>query len=351
MLTLRTSIELFQIVMSQTPIPLVETLRGIGQSRSVENIHYGSIAVVDRTGRLIASAGDPNFMTFSRSTIKAFQASPFVNDEGVEELGITAPELALMCASHNGEAFHADTALSILKKSESEVSQLQCGCHTPYIYSVTDQKAPKDVVWDERYNNCSGKHSGFLAWCHLHGAPKSGYLEMEHPLQQAIRRNLSIWCDTPETEFKQGIDGCSAPNYALPLRALALGYARLADPKRGSTAQQLFSAMTSYPEYVSGTGRHDLSFMKHAPGDWVAKIGAEAVQLIGVRSKGLGIAVKMVDGNQKAVISATIETLRQLDLLGAIEGTPLAALEQPKIKNLRGIETGHMQANFKLTLQ
>jgi L-asparaginase II len=331
-------------------IPLVVSTRGTADlaTSHIENIHYGSVAVVDRTGQLIAHAGDPNFITFSRSTIKAFQVTPFVNDGGVEELGITAQELALMCSSHNGEDFHVQAAQSILTKAKSSVDHLQCGTHVPYVYSMTSTKTPEGAVWNACHNNCSGKHAGMLAWCFLHGARAEKYLDLDHPLQAAIRRSLSIWCDTPEEDFVTGIDGCSAPNYALPLSKLALGYARLADSKGGDTAKQLFKVMTTHPEYVSGTQRHDLGFMKHQPGDWVAKIGADGVQLIGLRSAGLGIAVKISDGNQKAVISATVEVLKQLQLLTLEESSPLAQWRNAPIKSVRGNLVGQLRPVFNL---
>jgi L-asparaginase II len=336
------------------PIPLVVCTRGTAENPGafVENTHFGSIAVVDRSGKLLAYAGDPNFMTFSRSTIKAFQATPFVNDGGVDELGISAQELALMCSSHNGEAFHVAAVNSLLTKAQATVEQLQCGAHAPLLYSMTAAKAPTGSVWNACHNNCSGKHAGMLAWCTLHGAVKESYLDLGHPLQQAIRRSLSIWCDTAEADFQTGIDGCSAPNYALPLKNLALGYARLADAKSGATAKQLFEVMTTYPEYVSGTDRHDMAFMKTAPADWVAKIGADGVQLIGCRSAGIGIAVKITDGNQRAVISASIETLKQMGLLDVTLNNPqapLASWENLSIKNVRGTVIGQVKPVFSLT--
>lgn len=328
--------------------PLIETTRGFGSAQFTENIHYGSIAVVNQGGQLIASVGDPDFITFSRSTIKPFQASPLINDDGVTDLGLTTQEIAVMCSSHSGEQMHLQEVLSLLKKSDSQVTDLQCGCHTPLFYGVNDQKPPKGSVWNESHNNCSGKHAGMLAWCHLHGKPKSNYLDLGHPLQQAIRRNLSIWCDTPESSFAMGIDGCSAPNYGLPLRALALSYARLADNKRGETAKLLFNAMTTYPELVSGTKRHDLAFMTAGNKDWVAKVGADGVQLIGIRSAGLGIAVKVADGNQRAVIATAIEVLRQLGQIADVDSSVLADWARPVLKNVTGKTVGQVQPVFKL---
>jgi L-asparaginase II len=337
---------------SHCPEVLIEVTRGSNGNEHIENIHYGSVAVVDATGKLLHYAGDPDWMTFSRSTIKPFQATPFITDGGMAEFKLSLEEVALLCASHSGEVFHLRGVESILQKAGASASQLKCGCHTPMVFSTLNKTPPPDAQWNELHNNCSGKHAGFLAWCNLNDKLTETYLEYEHPLQHAIRRSLSIWCNEKVENFLVGTDGCSAPNYALPLKSLATGYARLASTKGGGTAKTLFDAMTIHPEYVSGTGRHDLAFMqagaRHGQGDWVAKIGADGVQLIGIRSAGLGIAVKVVDGNQRAVIAATVEVLRQLGVLDNIENSPLADWASPKITNVMGTETGRVRAAFSL---
>lgn len=325
-------------------VPLVETTRGIGDVQHTENIHFGSVAVVDTSGKLVFSAGDPNFRTFSRSTIKPFQATPLLASHIAKAFEFDSREIALMCSSHSGEPIHVETVRSIFKKSGATESHLQCGCHVPMYFASTNQKPPSGSVWQAVQNNCSGKHAGFLAWCAYHNKLPDTYLKIDHPLQVAIRKSLSIWCDYPETDFLTGIDGCSAPNYALPLSKIALGYARLADKNGGEVAQQLFGAMTTHPELVSGTNRQDLAFMQTRPNDWVAKIGADAVQVLGIRSAGLGIAVKVVDGNQRAVIAAAISVLRKLGLLDDLDASPVAQWAQADLTNAAGIQTGRVRA-------
>jgi L-asparaginase II len=326
---------------NHSPEVLVEVTRGSNGVEHVENIHYGSVAVVDATGKLLHYAGDPSWMTFSRSTIKPFQATPFITDGGMAEFKLGLEEVALLCSSHSGEAFHLSGVESILQKAGANVSQLKCGCHVPMMFSTLGQTPPNDAQWNALHNNCSGKHAGFLAWCNLNDKLTETYLE-----------SLSIWCNEKAENFLTGTDGCSAPNYAMPLKSLATGYARLASTKGGGTAKTLFDAMTMHPEHVSGTGRHDLAFMKagvrDGKGDWVAKIGADGVQLIGIRSAGLGIAVKVVDGNQRAVISATIEVLRQLGVVDDLAGSPLAQWVAPTIFNVMGAQTGRVRSVFKL---
>ncbi|MGI4718605.1 MAG: asparaginase [Janthinobacterium lividum] len=338
------------------PAPLTATTRGYADSGNVvENVHAGSIAVVDVHGRLLFSAGDPHYPTFTRSALKPFQALPFLLSDGPARFGLSRDELALLCASHSGEDKHLAGVSSILGKIGLDPAQLECGCAVPLFYEFTGQQAPTDRQWTPLHHNCSGKHSGFLAWCRLHGAPTRGYVERSHPLQQAIRGTLAETVGMPADRMPTGLDGCSAPNYALPLSSLAHLYARLAqgnaDPQLGGAMGMLYDAMTGRPDLVSGTARTDLAWMTAGGGDWVAKIGADAVQAIGVRSAGLGIAIKIADGNSRALHPAVHATLEQLGLLKGLDAERLAAIapyRQPAIRNARGTVAGDIRTLFTL---
>lgn len=326
-----------------TLAPLAEVTRG----DDAESLHFGSVAVVDAGGRLLYYAGDPHFPTFTRSTIKPFQALPFLRAGGPARFGYTRREIALLCASHSGEDMHVETVQSMLRKSGCDEHHLRCGCHVPMHYTVEDRSPPADAHFNQLHNNCSGKHAGFLAYCVQHGQPLDDYVAPAHPLQQAIRQHLADVVGVAPDALRMGIDGCSAPNYAMPLSRLALGYARLAQgadaPVFGAELGLLFDAMAGHPELVSGTGRSDLAFMRTAPGDWVAKVGAEGVQAIGIRSAGLGIALKVADGNTRALYPATVAVLQQLGLLPAVEDTPLASWLRPQLRNFRGLHTGEVR--------
>lgn len=328
--------------------PLAEVTRG-GQ---VESIHFGSVAVVNTRGDLLYQAGDPHFPTFTRSTIKPFQALPFLRGGGPARFGYGSREIALLCASHSGEAMHIDTVQTMLRKAGCDEHHLRCGCHVPIRYAVFGKQPTVGESFSQLHNNCSGKHAGFLAYCAQHGQALDTYLDPAHPLQQSIRQSVAEAAGLTESELKTGIDGCSAPNYALPLSRLALAYARLAqggDPPGGDPLyDELFHAMTVHPELVSGTGRSDLAFMQTAPGDWVAKGGAEAVQAIGIRSAGLGIALKVADGNARALYPAAISVLQQLGLLSSVDATPLAPWSRPPLHNLMGRPVGEVRASIDL---
>ncbi|HYD96519.1 MAG TPA: asparaginase [Noviherbaspirillum sp.] len=328
--------------------PLAEVTRGA----QVESIHYGAVAVVDRRGELLYSAGDPHFLTFTRSTIKPFQALPFLRAGGPGRFGYGSREMALLCASHSGEAMHVDTVQGMLRKAGCDEHHLRCGCHVPILYATQGSTPPPGETFTQLHNNCSGKHAGFLAHCVQQGLPLDTYIDPSHQLQQAIREDLGRVAGIAQDGMAMGIDGCSAPNYALPLSRLAYTYARLAqgdaDPDHGSLMGDLFRAMTAHPELVSGTGRVDLALMQAAPGDWVAKGGAEGVQVLGIRSAGLGIAIKVADGHARGLAAATVSVLEQLGLLAAADTTPLDSWRSTEQRNLRGLHTGEVRAAVTL---
>jgi len=327
--------------------PIAEVTRG-GQ---VESIHFGAVAVVNVRGELLYHAGDPHFLTFTRSTIKPFQALPFLRAGGPARFAFGRRELALLCASHSGEAMHTAVVESMLHKAGCDEHHLQCGCHVPIQYAASNVQPPPGASFNQLHNNCSGKHAGFLAYCRQHGLPLETYLDPAHPLQSAIRTCLADAAGVPEAAMVAGTDGCSAPNYALPLSRLAYTYARLAqqgpDPHFGELTGELFSAMTSHPELVSGTGRIDLALMQAGKGDWVAKGGAEGVQVIGIRSAGLGIALKAADGSARGLQPATISVLQQLGLLPD-HGSPLESWRTTELRNLRNILTGEVRPAVSL---
>jgi L-asparaginase II len=319
--------------------PLAIATRG----DAIDAVHYGSVAVVDARGRLLHAAGDPQFLTTTRSALKPFQAMPFIAAGGARRFGYSDAQIALLCASHSGEPRHVAAVTEMLARAGATVDDLQCGTHAPGYFDVRGE-VPPPPPYSPLAHNCSGKHAGMLAYCALCGLPRQTYLTFEHPLQQAIRGAVAHFTGVDEAALVAGIDGCSAPNYAVPLAALALAYARLAstadDAEFGSAPKTLADAMSAHPEMVSGDGRNDLAYMRAGRGDWVTKIGAEGVQGVGVRSLGLGIAVKVVDGAKRGLHPAVVSVLDQLGLLDERARAELAAWREPVIRNYRGIATG-----------
>ncbi len=329
-------------------VPLIELTR----NGTLECQHIGSVAVVNAQGKLLAHAGDAHWLTFSRSTLKALQALPFVEAGGPQQFNFNTEQIALLCASHNGEALHVAHVDQMLDKAGLTYQALRCGCHVPGLFTLLDIAPPPDLKFDERHNNCSGKHAGFLAYCVQHGHSIDDYIDPAHPLQQAIRRDVARAVGMDANDLKMGIDGCSAPNYALPLAHLARGYARLASGARDAEFGQSFAllgeAMTAHPDMVSGTGRNDLAFMRAGRGDWVTKVGADGVQVVGSKSRGEALAIKLMDANKPALFAATVEALDQLGWLDDAQRAELKPWRAQRIVNARGLLVGQRLPAFTL---
>jgi L-asparaginase II len=351
-----------------TAQPLFEVTRG----ELVESVHYGSIAVVDSTGRLIASYGDPKTVAFLRFSAKPFQVLPFVERGGVEYFGFTPRELSISCASHEGSHLHVQTVQGIQKKIGVGEDALQCGIHMP-----GDVDAFKSLIRDDRQptpnqNNCSGKHTAMLAHAKMRDLPLVNYLDVNHPIQQDILVAFAEMAGLPTREVKLGTDGCSAPNFAIPLYNAAFAMARLCDPRklvdtRASACRKITSAMTTHPEMVSAYWEFDEQLMRVGEGKIVCKRGAEGYQIIGLLpdvlrpdSPGVGIALKVSDGDASRTAldlthsnrvrpAVTLEILRQLGALSAEHQQALAAFGPIRpIKNHRGIVTGQSRLVFEL---
>jgi L-asparaginase II len=351
-----------------TAQPLFEVTRG----NIVESIHYGSIAVVDFNGKLISSYGDPKAVAFLRSSAKPFQALPFVERGGVEYFGFTPRELSISCASHEGSDLHVQTVEGIQKKIGVEESSLQCGVHMP-----GDVEAFKSLLINNRQptqnqNNCSGKHTAMLAHAKMRVLPLENYLDINHPIQQDILAAFAEMCMLPINQVELGTDGCSAPNFAVPLYNAALAMARLCEPGglsdgRASACRKITSAMTTHPEMVSAYGEFDEQLMRAGEGKIVCKRGAEGYQIIGLLSgvlsadsPGIGIALKVSDGDASRMAmdllhsprvrpAVTLEVLRQLGALSSKQEQVLASFGPVKpVKNHRGMITGQSRPVFEL---
>jgi L-asparaginase II len=330
-------------------VPIAVSTRG----GHPENVFYGSVAVVDRTGKLIASVGDVDAPIFTRSALKPLQALPLVANPRFAEYGLTPPEIALLCSSHNGEPIHAETAQRLLAKIGLTDAALQCGSHEPYWYRTNDKRGEEGKRWSSYFHNCSGKHSGMLLQAKLLAAATETYLDPENPVQNKIRDAVAYACGISDPQaMPWGTDGCSAPNFAVSLAALARAFAWLSRPeddaRYGSAPRVLFEAMAAHPEMVSGEGRNDLALTRAGRGDWATKVGADGVQTLASRSRGIGIAAKVSDGNLKALMVAFCDVLKQLGMLDNAARAELAPWSGASIKSVRGIEVGRLQPQLIL---
>ena len=317
-----------------------------------ENIHHGSLAVVDAQGRLLARVGDVDSPLFTRSALKPFQAMPLIA-QATDSLGLDDADIALLCASHSGEPMHVERVARLLSRIGANEARLACGSHVPYFYSATGRAPEPGVRFTRLHHNCSGKHTGMLLLAHALGQPLDGYLDTQHPVQAQIAQSVSHFSGVSVERLIRGTDGCSAPNYALPLRALAQGFARLVrtetDTVYGAAPLRIARAMSAHPELVSGQGRNDLTLMRAGRGDWVSKVGADGVQAMASFSRGIGIAAKCSEGQLAPLMVALVSALEQLGWLDAESRTALASLIPKPLKNAADIEVGEMRS--VLTLQ
>ena len=328
-------------------VPIAITLRG----EHPENVHHGSFAVVDAQGQVLAKAGDVDTPVFTRSALKPFQAMPLIA-RAAERLGLEEADIALLCASHNGEPQHVHRVSALLARIGADEHALACGTHEPFFFRFNGLKPAADAVFGPLQHNCSGKHAGMLLLAESLGAPRQGYLAPDHPAQREIAHCVSHWSGLPEASLVRGTDGCSAPNYALPLRALAHAYARLVqpepDPLYGAAPQRIARAMSRHPELVSGTGRNDWVLMRAGRGDWVSKVGADGVQALASVGRGIAIAAKCADGQLTPLMVALVAALEQLGWLDVETRAALAPLLPPPMRNAAGLAVGEMRAVLEL---
>jgi L-asparaginase II len=324
----------------------------VTRGEGVDAWHYASVAVVDAAGKLSHVFGDPELTPLTRSSIKPFQALALLVSGAADAFGLDQRELAIACASHSGSDEHVGVVRGFLAKIGAEPSNLLCGAHLPIGLRVLERPPTAGEDKDPLYNNCSGKHAGFLAVARHLGVPLREYLERDSAVQLAVRARVALACGVDETTLPVGTDGCSAPNYALPLSALARGIGRLARPESaapelGAPLSRIRDAMVAHPLLLSGEQRFDYDLMRAHAGNLVCKVGAEGLELVAVREPGLAFALKVHDGAERALAPLCLAVLDQLGV-AASEPALLARYRATDIKNHRQIVTGKLRTTLKL---
>ena len=296
---------------SEASLPGDAPLAAVRRGALVESFHRGSLAVCDPRGEVLEAVGDPDASVYARSSAKPFQALPLVLSGAADAFGLTDEELAVACASHNAEAPHLAAVRSLLEKAGLTEDDLQSGAHPPLYPPEAARLARSGEEPRAIHGNCSGKHAGMLAVCKHEGHPTGGYRDPKHPLQRRILALVAEVCGLREDEVLMAGDNCGVPAFALPLRSLATGIARIAtgeglSDELAGAALRVGGAMRSHPFLVAGTGRFDTELMQAT--DLVAKSGAEAVLAVGSQ-EGWGMAMKVSDGAQRAVRPAALAAL------------------------------------------
>jgi len=324
---------------SRDPV-LVEVIRG----SLVESRHAGAIAVADASGRLLLALGDVERPIYPRSAIKAMQALPLIESGAADVFALGEGELAVVCASHSGDLVHVEAVRGMLAKAGLDESYLACGAHWPISEDATRELLRARARPRAVHNNCSGKHAGMLATATHLGLDPRGYERPDHPVQVMIAGIISETCGVALDRSRMGIDGCSVPTFALPLAALARGFARLGSgedlpPERASAARRLLDACFSEPVHVAGEGRFDTIMLRALAPSCLTKGGAEGVHCASLPSRGLGIALKIDDGAKRGTELAMSELIAAL--LPEASHT-LAAQRGGELLNWRGVVVGRV---------
>ena len=325
-----------------------QLLANVIRGETVESVYCGHLSIIDGNGNTVASLGDPSTVTYFRSSAKAFQAIPFLTSGAAEAFSFAEDEVALAVASHSGEPMHVEIAARMLAKAGFSESDLQCGEHLPFSEAEAHEMLAAGEKPTQLHNNCSGKHAAMLAFAKHIGADTATYLSPDNRIQKRILRCVADFAEVPEDIIATGVDGCSAPIFALPVVAMAKSFINLIAPAKFPEQTQLacrriVDAMISYPELIGGSTRLDTMLMNAAPARIISKVGADGVWLCGVLPcekwpTGLGIALKVADGDDyRARPVVAIEILRQLDVLSKND---LAEMSPMPVKNRRGDSVG-----------
>lgn len=315
----------------------------------VESVHRAIVAAVEPEGRVVARLGDVDSVTYLRSAAKPFQALALVESGAADAFDVSSAELAIVAGSHGGEDRHVKLVEGLLAKADVGPEALKCGTHKPY-HGPTAARIGEGA--SQLHHNCSGKHAGMLLLARHLGEPFDAYIEPKSPGQRRIRKVLAEVAGLTLAKVQVGTDGCSAPNFAMPLRNGALAFARLGAPERspahGEGLRRVRDAMLAHPAMVAGEGRLDTVLMESFGGTLVSKSGAEGVQGAAYPSKGLGVLVKVEDGSARATAPATVEALRQLRIARPAHVKALEPLLGKVQKNWAGLEVGTVDAEFTL---
>ena len=321
----------------------------------MECAHNGHICIVNEEAKVAASSGNPEYVTFTRSSAKPFQAIPGIRAGIARHFGLTGPEIAVMVSSHRGEKEHQQILQSMLKKIGIDEEQLVCASSYPLNSKAKEELLRNNGHHRKLYHNCAGKHLGILAYCRMMGYPLNGYEDPSHPVQREILDIMAEMSGLPKEEIKLGTDGCGLPVFALPLRGLATAYMKLAYPEAiadraaREAVLTITEAMNGYPNMVGGTGRIDTVLLQDS--NITAKGGFKGVFCFGLKKERLGAVIKIADGSEEEWGLIATSILEQLGYENAATIERLRASFTGVIYNDAGREVGHSETVFKLEFE
>ncbi|MFT9498098.1 asparaginase [Anaerosolibacter sp.] len=317
----------------------MEPLAVVTRNDYIESIHYGYITIVDASGKVLFSLGNPDTEIYFRSSAKPIQAIPLLHSGAAKAFDFSSQDIALVCASHSGQKFHQQAAVDILNRLHLEPEHLHCGIMFPYNEAEHQRLLKETLMPTVLHCSCSGKHAGILALAKYRGYSIDAYEDFAHPVQKEILETIAYFTDEAVDSIPMGKDGCGIPIYLLSLKKIALSYARLIQWSKDrkhiyhAACKAVVDAMSQFPEMVSGDSEFCTELMQFAGGKIIGKVGSEAVYCLGIQENNLGVCVKIVDGNERAIYPVVIEILKTLDALSDTELSKLNQWHRPLLKN------------------
>jgi len=330
----------------------MEPLAVVTRNNYIESLHYGIICVVNSSGKILYKLGDYHTRIFFRSSAKPLQIIPLLQSGAAEAFNFSPKEIAIACASHSGQKIHQETVEEILKRLNLNDLNLHCGIMTPYSEKENKRLIKEGTSPSVLHCSCSGKHSAMLALAKFKGYSVDNYEKIANPVQQEILSTIADFADENIQSIPMGTDGCGTPIYILPVNKIALSYAKLAmyaqDIKNSyhHSCKTVFDSMTQFPEMVAGDSEFCTELMQVTKGKLIGKVGSEAVYCLSIKEGNLGICVKIVDGNERAVYPVVIELLNQLGILNPQEFNSLKHWHRQTLKNNLGEIIGEVLPAF-----
>ena len=311
----------------------------------VESFHIGYATAVDEKGEIIFSAGEPEYPIFIHSAAKPFQAVALLESGAVDKFNLTDEEIAIACASHNGEVFQTETVAGLLRKINMNIDDLLCGIHSPYDRTSYEQLILQGRRLTALHNNSSGKHAAMLAISKAMDVVSNNYTDVEHPVQQRIFEKIKHYAEKDKIPVE--VDDCNTPTFFLPLFNLALMYRKLAEGA-DEYLQKIFHVMSLHPGHIAGKGRFDTDFITALHGKGISKVGSEGVRGIGIRTDSghVGIAIKVLSGSKKAVDSMSVAVLKHLRILDEEVLTKLDKYYCPTLKSHSDKDIGRIETEI-----
>ena len=324
----------------------------ITRGKLIESIHKAKCIIKNYNYETIFSTNNDEDLVYPRSAIKIFQAIPFIKSKAHKKYNLSQKQIAIACASHCGETEHIKVLYEWIEKIQIKRKILKCGVHNPLDLKSSNKLLLIGKKPNELHNNCAGKHLAMISGCLAKNLNINSYTLMEHPYQKNIRKYLEYFTEIKLNKIQKGIDGCSAPQYAFPLKNLSIALINLIKHYKeekiySNEIKILFESIAKYPHLTGSKNIYSSQLMLATNGKVFSKGGAEGVLLFVHKEKKIGGVIKVIDGNERALPSIANEIFKKLNILNKKELKILSKWTKEKIFNHAQINIGNIYTKIK----